>query len=140
MLTKIFAENKSPTNVIKRRNSYWTKHFPWHSKTVETCSLVLWTVINSITIILYLETNWNYVKNTRQGIKESDAYSVESVISDWPTLRSLANFNKVAYPYGVSNLFGSITETRKQNTKYSNKHYSSYFRNPWNGRSFLFIL
>ena len=90
--------------------------------------------------MLYLETNWNYVKNTRQGIKESDAYSVESVISDWPTLRSLANFNKVAYPYGVSNLFGSITETRKQNTKYSNKHYSSYFRNPWNGRSFLFIL
>ena len=75
----------------------------------------------------YFETNWNNIKNTWIGIKS--LISLKTLPSGAPTVLSHDTGNTITNPYDIAknfkNYFASITETTKNNIKYSHKIFTS---------------
>ena len=87
----------------------------------------------------YFERNWNNIKNTWEGIKS--LISLKTVATSIPTVLSLDNGDTISDPYDVANkfnnYFASIAKTKKQNIKYSHKHFSDHRSNESDSTIFL---
>ena len=80
----------------------------------------------------YMESNLNYEKSTRIGVKTTRSIvTVKNVSSTGPRTFSHGE-NIITNPLEIDNAFNnysaSVPDTAKQNIKYSHKHFSEYLK------------
>ena len=143
----LFACNALFNYLLLRRSVYWKRIFTLATKYVEIYSP--YEKSKQADYDKYVETNWNYIKNTWKGIKSltslktvaSNVLSVLlSVLLNVPTVLFLDNSDTITNHYGIANTFncfGSIAETMNNSTKYSHKHLSDYPTNESGSTIFL---
>ena len=84
------------------------------------------------------ESNWNNAKIIWKGIKS--IITLKDITSSVPRTISQGE-NVITKPYNIANIFSnyfsSVTDTAKENIKYSHKHFSNFLNNQCN--NFIFI-